>query len=57
MIMTYIFGILLIIAGAYLPWYAYRYLKEKAKYRLLMFSLFLEFGMIAIALGGYLISF
>lgn len=50
-----LFGILLILAGVWLPYSIYKLFRDKIRYRVLLLSMAVEFGMIAISIGFFLI--
>jgi len=50
-----IFGILLILAGIWLPYSIYKLFRDKIRYRVLLLSMAVEFGMIAISIGFFII--
>ncbi len=50
-----LFGILLILCGIYLPYSIYKLFRDKIRYQFLLLSMAVEFGMIAMSIGFFLI--
>ncbi|MEQ8555092.1 MAG: hypothetical protein RIC06_05585 [Cyclobacteriaceae bacterium] len=54
-ILNIFFGILLILAGVFIPYSIYKIFQERIRYRILLLSMAVEFGMIAASIGFFLI--
>ncbi|MEQ8880995.1 MAG: hypothetical protein RLQ12_15235 [Cyclobacteriaceae bacterium] len=53
LLLNIFFGILLILAGVYLPYNIYKLYRGKIRYRTLLLNMTVDFGMIAVAIGFF----